>query len=321
MNLNKKLLSGSLILMIYFNVYNALNFVFHIIMARLLSTSDYGILATLFSIIYALSIFSESIQTILVKYTTEESDKGKIKNILYRSLKRAFVISSIIFVLYAILSIPMSSFLKISYLLLLFNGLMVFGAFILPVTRGILQGRKKFFSLGNNLLIETGIKLLLASTFVFIGFNVFGAMIGTFIGVFTAFALSFISLREVIFSKEKKALTEGIYAYSKPTFFALTILLVFYSFDIILAKIYFNPELAGAYALASILAKTIFFGTQPISKAMFPLSAEKNNTKKQSDDIFKSALTLLLGAISLALLPLARRISRTFSSVKGMLPM
>src|SRR3989344_3818740 len=132
MNLNKKLLSGSLILMIYFNVYNALNFVFHIIMARLLSTSDYGILATLFSIIYALSIFSESIQTILVKYTTEESDKGKIKNILYRSLKRAFVISSIIFVLYAILSIPMSSFLKISYLLLLFNGLMVFGAFILP---------------------------------------------------------------------------------------------------------------------------------------------------------------------------------------------
>ena len=52
MELNKSLLKGSLVLLIAFNLYNLLNFIFHFGMARLLSVADYGILLTLYSMIY-----------------------------------------------------------------------------------------------------------------------------------------------------------------------------------------------------------------------------------------------------------------------------
>ena len=58
MRVNRGVVKGSLILLIAFNVFNGLNFVFHFFMARMLSVSDYGILATLFTITYVLAVFS-----------------------------------------------------------------------------------------------------------------------------------------------------------------------------------------------------------------------------------------------------------------------
>ena len=62
MRIHKSLWKGSIVLLIAFNIFNFFNFVFHFSMARLLSISDFGILATLFAIIYILTGFSESIQ-------------------------------------------------------------------------------------------------------------------------------------------------------------------------------------------------------------------------------------------------------------------
>lgn len=301
LKIDKGLIKGSLILLIAYNLYNLLNFFFHFAMVRFLSVVEYGILASLYSIIYILAVFTEAIQTVIIKYTTKEQNKGKLKNIIKKLFKKSFFISGFLFISHLLISIPLSFFLEINYYLMAVNGLMIFLAFFTPITRGILQGRKKFKALGINMIVEAVAKLSLALIFIFIGWTVYGAIIGTLIGVLIAFSLSFISLLDVTKSKEEKSDTQGIYNYTKPAFIIIMIIFLFFSIDVIIAKIFFPADIAGAYAISSILAKTIFFGTQPISRAMFPLSAE-NDSSKKSENIFSNALFILCFVILAALI-------------------
>ena len=84
---SKNLLKGTLILLIMFNLFNVLNFIFQFSMARLLSLADYGIMSALFAIVYLSVGFTESIQTILTKFTTQEENKGKLHDIIKKALQ------------------------------------------------------------------------------------------------------------------------------------------------------------------------------------------------------------------------------------------
>jgi len=301
MKVNGDLMKGSFILLFSFGVYNFLNFIFQFSMARMLNLSDYGILAALFSIIYMLTVFTESIQIIIMKYSSNESSAGKLKYLIHKSLNKSFIVALFLFGIYLIISLLLKSLLDIPYYLLAFNGLIIFSSLFLPITRGVLQGRKLFGSLGLNMIYESSLKLIFAVFFVFIGWNVFGAIAGTILGVGFAFGLSFIPLKRILFKKKVHFKTEGVYEYAKPAFFITLIIVMFYSIDIIIAKIVFSSELAGAYAISSILSKSIFWGTQPISRVMFPLVSKGKSNNKESGTIFTNAFVFLITLIVIAL--------------------
>ncbi len=299
-SLTKQFLGGSLILLVTFNLFNLINFFFQFSMARMLSVEHYGILATLFSMLYVIGVFSESVQTITTKYSAEENDKGKLKNLFKRTFKKATSISLAIFIAYLILIYPLAPFLKIPYSLLAMNGMLIISSFLLPTSRGILQGKKRFTPLGTNLIFEGIIKLVLAIILVFFGWSVYGALGATIVSVFAALALSFIPIRDILRSKEKHIQIDDIYSYSKPVFIVMFIILLFYNLDMFMAKLFFSPEVAGNYAIASILAKMVFIGTQPISKALFPMTAEKKSNK-DSEKLLKQALKFLSLCLLVAL--------------------
>ncbi|MDP1728755.1 MAG: oligosaccharide flippase family protein, partial [archaeon] len=194
LKINKALLGGSLILLITFNIFNALNFVFQFSMARMLSVIDYGILATLFSIIYISGIFSESIQTIMMKYSSSEKDEGKIKNLMNRSIKKALKISILLLAVYLIIAIFLTDILKISYPLLALDGIIILSSLFIPINRGIMLGKKMFKSLGANLILESFGKLIISIVLVFMGWRVYGAIIATILAATLAFIFSFKSL-------------------------------------------------------------------------------------------------------------------------------
>lgn len=296
------LLTGSLTLLITINIFNILNYLFHFATARLLTSTNYGILAALMSILFIFTVPAEAIQTIIARYTSKEPDPGKIKNILKKALRKGLKISFLLFLVYLLIAVPVSMFININYFLMALTGLFIFIVFLLPITRGALQGKKKFNSLGLNMILEAGTKLLLAIFLVLAGFQVYGAMAAVIIGAFLAFGLSFLTLREIFYRKEKPADTRGIYKYSTPVFITVLAVTIFYSLDIILAKAFFPSELAGQYAIASILAKIIFFGTLPISKAMFPISAEAHRNGSKSRGILAKSLIVIGLLITLSLI-------------------
>lgn len=300
--INKALIGGSILLMITYNLFNALNFFYHFAMARLLSIIEYGILATLFSVVYILSILAESVQTIITKYTSKESNFGKLKDFLIKSLKQTSKLSMVLFVFYLLISIPLAYLLNISYGLLALNGILIFAALTTPITRGIMQGRKMFKSLGFNMVIESGTKFVLAVILVLLGLGVAGAVSANIIGPIVAFLFSFLFIRKIVLSKRIESKVSDLHTATKPIFIAIFAVIVFISLDVIMAKIVFPSEVAGYYAIASMLGKIIFFGTEPIAKAMFPYSAEDSSKqKKVSRNVFFNSLTLLIICILVSL--------------------
>lgn len=291
--MRSKIVNGSIILLIGFGLFNFLNFLYQSAMARMLSVTDYGILASLGAIIYIFTIFSESIQTIIAKYTILGNDNGKIKNLLKRGIRKCLKLSSLFFVFYLIASVILYITLEIPYSLLALNGLLLYVVFVLPVTRGVMQGKKQFGDLSISLVLESIFKIVLGILFVFAGLRVYGAVGGFLMGALIAFALSFLPLKRVFMSEERKFNLGSIYSYAKPAMFVTAIIVLFSSIDILIAQAIFNPEDAGAYSIASILGKIVMWVAVPIGKAMFPLSAEANRQPLRSKKIFNAALAII----------------------------
>lgn len=279
--LNKPFFRGSLILLTSFGLYNFLNFLFHFSMARNLSIEDYGVLASLFSIFYITGIFSESIQTVISRYSTLNLEDSKLKNLLKKSLRKTAIASLVFLFIFLLVSVFLSYFMDIKYSLFIISGLIIISTFFLPITRGIMQGRKKFLSLGLNLILESSSKLILGMFLVFLSFRVYGAIIGSLLALMIALIFSFFTLKKIIATKEVKAETLDIYKYAKPAFLVNLSIIAFYSVDIIIAKFIFDEKIAGAYAVASVLGKIVFWGTQPINKAMFPIASENKKERRR----------------------------------------
>lgn len=301
-----ELVRGSFILFFMIVLYNLFNYVFQISMAKFLGPADYGILAVLMSIIYVFSIPSEAIQTIIAKYTSIfliKREHGKVKDLLIRSLKKGLLFALVLYLFYAILSIFISHFLDINNVLILITGLFIFIVFLLPSIRGFLQGSRKFFALGSNLVIESLSKLLISLVLVYFGWKVFGAVIGVVVGTSVALLLGILFAKKVITSKREKFNSDGIYKSSIPIVIATVCIVLMYSLDIILARRFFAAEIAGQYAFVSLIGKTIIFVSSAIGKAMFPISTGNFERGVNNNSVLKKSLYIvtLLSALSLML--------------------
>jgi O-antigen/teichoic acid export membrane protein len=288
---------GAFILLVMMNIFNLINFLFQFIMGRALGPEGYGTLAALMSLTYIYTIPTEAIQNIIAKYTSKfnlKKQNKKIKFIMFKSLKKGFRVGFWIFLVAAIFSIFLSKFLGINYWLILITNLFIFWSFLNPITSGVLQGRKKFKLLGTSLIIMAILKLFFALSLVILGFKVFGAIIGVLLGIFSGLIFSFYFNKEILHEKEEKTSLKEIYPKSVPYFISMIVIFLMLSIDIILAKRFFSPELAGKYSVLSMLGKIIFFGTMGMSKAMFPLASEKHEANKEHFDIFKKSFVIIL---------------------------
>ncbi len=300
MKLDREIIKGSTVLLVGFGAYNLLHFLFQFFMARYLTVTQYSVLASVFVMVYISSVFSESIQNFMVKYASRESQPGKLKNLIKRISRKMVRVSFLLIVVYLVLILGLSRLLKIDYWLLSLGGIiMVFSLFI-PITRGIMQGKKRFKSLSVNMMSEAGIKLFIGTGLVLLGAGVWGALIGVISASIVSLIFSKIQLKEIYSAQEEKIETKESYSYIFPTFVLTAVVVIFYSLDVWIARIFFSSEVSGAYALASLIGKIIFWGTIPISKAMMPISSDPN--KEKTKHAFPTAIGIILLAISTILI-------------------
>ncbi len=288
--LKSELFIGSLILIVLINTGNVINYIFHFSMARLLGPVDYGIFAVLANIIYIFSVPALSIQTLVSRYTTKyrvKGEYGRIKGVLNYLIKETLAISFVIYLIFLITSFYAYKKLGISFSLMALTGIFIFIAFTYPILVGILQGMKKFNIWGWNYMISCFIKLAIALILVALGFRIYGAILGFIIGTAISFFLIFPFIKEIIFSKEIKEKVDIFSKQDLSAFLAMLIFALMYSLDVIFAKIFFEPELVGKYAVASLLGKMILFITSAAGYAMFPISSEKYENGEKTKEIVK----------------------------------
>jgi len=297
MNYKKNILFyGALILFISFGIYNILNYAFQISMAKMLGPINYGIFAVLMSFIYIFGIPIEAIQTVITKYTTKfelVKKEGKIKDLFYRSLKKGFVISISLYLILLVLAFPISKFLKIDYYLLSLCFLFIFIVFISSISRGILQGKKKFSALGVNMVAESSVKLILSIILVVLGFSVFGAIASVLIGAIAAFIFALLAIKEVLGAKRERAEMDSVYKTNLFILIAMISVVLMFNIDIFIARAVFDQNTAGQYAFVALIAKVIIFFGAAIGKTLFPISTESHESgKKTSHLLRKSAIAL-----------------------------
>src|ERR1035437_1209829 len=111
-----ELISGSFYIFIGSILANFLAFILNLFLARNLSYADYGIFASLLSIIMLASIPAGSINTILVRFSTDYYSKGqidKLKGFYKKAAKFIFSFSFFILLIFIIFSPLIKNFLHL----------------------------------------------------------------------------------------------------------------------------------------------------------------------------------------------------------------
>ena len=290
-------LGGSFITVLGSLLAGFLGYLYHLLMGRLLGPSEYGVLASLLSLLYVFSVPTATFSLVATKFA---ADFKKSRQFLEKTEKKSFLFSLLFFLFFGALTPLIASFLHLQALLpILLIGLCLALGFLVTFKGAILQGRLNFVPLAVGGTANAAIKLLLGIIFVYFGLGINGAILPMVIGaIFSYFYFQhFLTSKEVMVKEETsspKLTNKEIWGYTKPIFFFTLAFALLYSIDIIFARHFLAPQEAGWYGALSTLGKIIYFLVSPLSLVLFPMASRKKSQEEKSDRLFRFSFSLAI---------------------------
>ena len=290
-------LGGSFITVLGSLLAGFLGYLYHLLMGRLLGPSEYGVLASLLSLLYVFSVPTATFSLVATKFA---ADFKKSRQFLEKTEKKSFLFSLLFFLFFGALTPLIASFLHLQALLpILLIGLCLALGFLVTFKGAILQGRLNFVPLAVGGTANAAIKLLLGIIFVYFGLGINGAILPMVIGaIFSYFYFQhFLISKEVMVKEETsspKLTNKEIWDYTKPIFFFTLSFALLYSIDIIFARHFLAPQEAGWYGALSTLGKIIYFLVSPLSLVLFPMASRKKSQEEKSDRLFRFSFSLAI---------------------------
>jgi len=301
--LKNQLIAGSFVLFVGTTIANFGNYIYHLLMGRLLGPADYGVLASLISLTYLFGIPIGALSLVVVKYVSALRGKKDFEAIsyFYSWLNKKLAVFGLVGFLFLIIISPwLASFLhlKSSLPVLLVITSSLVGIY-LTINTATLQGFLRFGLMSILGAIQVALKLGAAVLLVYLGWKVFGAvsaiLVSTLIGyLLTAFFVVQLLVKKPI-TKKKMIDSQEIVRYTIPVFFSTLAFTSLYTTDVVLARHFLSTQDAGYYASLATLGKIIFFASSPIIMVMFPMVSERHANGKK----YISLLNLSLGLVVL----------------------
>ena len=280
------------------------NYLYQLSMGIMLTPVEYGALLSFFSLFTIISLFSQAIQTATTKFTSKLKAQHQIGGIRYLwgfSLKRMLLASVGLFIVVALLTPLISSFLKIDnywYSLLFSTSLIL--VFAIPVNYGLLQGLQRFLPLGISTTLAGLLKLAVGALLVYLGLGVYGGLLCLPIALVATLGITCYYLKDVAATKTEKVPLSGLFSYTGLALVAIASFGVFTNVDVILAKHYLGPESAGNYAVISVLGRVALFAPLGVAVAMFPKTSDLYETLSNYRPVLRKAIlftVLLAGGV------------------------
>ncbi|MFA6073832.1 MAG: oligosaccharide flippase family protein [Candidatus Woesearchaeota archaeon] len=292
------LFSGSAIMFVGNMGANVINYAYHLIMGRLLGPVGYGILASLYSILYLVSIIPSSASVSIVKFISSAKD-NELYSVYETIRKFIFKLAIVLALLVIVISPAISKFLHIDNIVpVLLIAPILFFSLITLVNQSTLQGLLKFSGFVIPVLISSLSKLLIGVALILIGWSIFGAMSAIVIGAVLAYLYSFSYIKKhIVKTKVKTINLKPFLKYSGPVLLQSLAFTSIFTVDVILAKHFLDPFSAGIYAALSTLGKIIFFATSPIASTMFPVISKR---KAQNQGYMKVFIASFLITLAIA---------------------
>jgi O-antigen/teichoic acid export membrane protein len=293
------LLSGSLILLVGSMLVSGLNFLFNVLMARMLGPALFSQAAAIVTMLMLLSCISLSFQMVCAKFVARNETAGA-KAAVYQSIRRkgwqlGFVVALVLFAAQK----PIAEYLRMPnswVIAVLAIGMAFYNQ--LGVKRGNLQGWCEFKSLSWNYVFEAASKLAMAILLVELGYGIFG-VVGALSASIIAAALLPAPRRHAASADSKPeeevavecipaSFGEGMQAI---VFFVGQVIIN--NVDIILVKHFFESEVAGLYAAIALVGRLLYFASWQVVSAMFPLSAAAGEREDRKTHVLGLPLVLV----------------------------
>lgn len=283
---------------------NVFNYAFHALASRTLGPSDYGVLVSMLALLSLMAVPSQTIQTVVAKWTAVEelaARYDRIAALAVRVLKRMLLLGGLCWLGLAVISPWLAKFFRLSSTgPIIAVGLTTVVMLIVPIVRGLLQGLQRFNALGANLLADGIFRFGSGILIFWLGYRVSGSVIASALGGTFAFVLALIALPEVrqaaIQKTEKLELFE-LKLYSVSVLVNFGAYMVLSTLDVIMVKHYFEPEIAGYYAAASMVGKAFLFLPFAIAHVLFPKVSASQERKESTRALFFKSLALTAGIL------------------------
>jgi len=302
--LGRKFAKELVLLFIAINIVNLSNYIYNIIMARMLGPAEFSLFASLISIFIILSSLISTIQTVTTKYISNffaEKDYKSISNFFFGSFKKITLICLIFSIFFILASKQIALFLNAaSPIPIIILGSMVIISIFVSISRGTLQGIQNFSHLSLNLIIDAILRLVIGILLVYLGFKNSGAIGSSSISGFIAILISFIPLSFIFKNRNNKQDIKQdinfleVYKYTVPVLIASICVFILISLDLVLVKHFFNELNAGQYSAASTMGRIVIFIPGAIGLVMFPKVAEYHKKGLDSINILKKSLFITL---------------------------
>lgn len=297
--------TGSLVMILGSNLFNAGQFLYHFLTARslqhlygdFLGKAYYGDVAVIISLLGVVAIVQLSLGLTMVKFITSEKTEAVVSNLAKWFVWWTFWLALFVGVLLTFISPFLAEFLNIAQPNVFYLVGPILGLYLLVSTgRSILQGLLQFYKYVISLLSEVLLKIILVVALILAGLAAFGAILAIFLGVFLSFLVTLWALRRYLRGKrgERPAIAP-LLKYSFPVLLQGLALTSMYSTDLLLVKHFFPPEEAGLYAGLAILGRIVFFGASPVTHVMFPLIARRYSHGQPYHVIFYLSVLLVTG--------------------------
>ncbi len=305
------LISGSSIIFIGSFLMSIGNYIYNLLMGRMLSVEDYGLLISLLSLFILFGIFSNAFTNVFVKfsaqYKSSENHAGMAELFSYGT--RVLSVAALALVVVYLMLMPflrdMLQVDNVLYLLLILAA--IIASLFLTLPLGILQGRMQFVSLSFANVSQPIIKIIAVLAFFSLGLSI----LSPFIAIVVSVLIPGIVLYWFLGSKYKKNKDEKtpdtsifrkeFFSYSYTYFLTGAGIALLSNTDILLVRYFFDEASSGQYAALSLMGKAIFYLVTPINYAFFPLIAYKRERKEK---LFGTVL-LTFSLVSIASLTLS----------------
>jgi O-antigen/teichoic acid export membrane protein len=258
------------------SLVNFFNLVYQLLIAHKLKPDDFAAINSLISITTIISSPLLTFQSAVAKYSAEykaRNQNGKVQVLLSGMLKKAFFFAFFTLVVFSFLSPLLLLKLKINSLPsgYMLAALLALG-WILPVLLGGIQGLELFKWLSSVTVVTGALKLGLAAIFIFLGFNIAGALGAILLSTVIGVIMLCVPVRKflTVETHSEKVDLREIFIFMLPVGVSTFCFMNLINMDMVLVKYFFTPQSSGIYSMAQMVGKVFWFLPMAISIVMFP---------------------------------------------------
>jgi stage V sporulation protein B len=264
-----------------------------IIIARLLSPAEYGIVSIAFLAPNLIVLFVDlGVKSAIVKYTAQfraEEKQDQIRTII----KTGFLFQTIVASLFSLVCFLLADFLAVHAFLrpdmtflIQISAITIFAGSLITSAQSVFTGYEKMHLYSTAITIQATVKATLGPALVVLGYGALGAVLGTTIAYVTAGVIGTVFFYQTIYKKtsntpkthqtNNKNTLKGMIKYGLPLSLSAIIVGFLIQFYNLMIARYATDAAVGNYNIAINFVVLITFFAIPITTMLFPAFSKLN---------------------------------------------